>query len=102
MEAVAVSRLSAEFTEMAIDPLETVISDISRLFVENVVQLEGGVSMESVPEAQNISGVGATTDEKEDAMDRLSDLREMFNSLMTELRKYWTPTNQGNSVSTDV
>ena len=102
MEAVAVSRLSAEFTEMAIDPLETVISDISRLFVENVVQLEGGVSMESVPEAQNISGVGATTDEKEDAMDRLSDLGEMFNSLMTELRKYWMPTNQGNSVSTDV
>ena len=34
--------------------------------------------MESVPEAQPISEVGATKDKKDDTVDKLSDLREMY------------------------
>ena len=80
VEAVAVNRLSAEFTEMTIDPLETVvISDISRVFVKDEDQLEG---MKSVPETQPISEGGATTDKEDDTVDKLGDLREMFKSLM--------------------
>ena len=80
VEAVAVNRLSAEFTEMTIDPLETVvISDISRVFVKDEDQLEG---MKNVPETQPISEGGATTDKEDDTVDKLGDLREMFKSLM--------------------
>ena len=79
VEAVGVNRLSAEFTEMTIDPLETVISDISRVFVKDEDQLEG---MKSVPETQPISEGGATTDKEDDTVDKLGDLREMFKSLM--------------------